>query len=361
GEVQTLLRLGQFDRALEAAAEFRDIFGAENYYCELMDHGLDIERRVREDLLRLAKTLELPLVATNDLHYTHQHDANSHEVLLCVQSGSTLADPNRFKLDAHDFYLKSAEEMRTLWSELPEACDNTLAIAERCSVEFSEGAGTYMPQFDVPEGESETSWFVKEVEKGLHHRFGDAVPDTARKQAEYETEVISSKGYSGYFLVVADFINWAKRNGIRVGPGRGSGAGSIAAYAMGITDLDPLQHGLIFERFLNPERMSLPDFDIDFDERRRGEVIKYVSERYGEEQVAYIVTYGTIKAKQALKDSARVLGYEFSMGERLTKALPPAVMGKDITLSGTHDPDDKRYAEAGEFRELIATDPDAAR
>jgi len=361
GEVQTLLRLGQFDRALEAAAEFRDIFGAENYYCELMDHGLDIERRVREDLLRLAKTLELPLVATNDLHYTHQHDANSHEVLLCVQSGSTLADPNRFKLDAHDFYLKSAEEMRTLWSELPEACDNTLAIAERCSVEFSEGAGTYMPQFDVPEGESETSWFVKEVEKGLHHRFGDAVPDTARKQAEYETEVISSKGYSGYFLVVADFINWAKRNGIRVGPGRGSGAGSIAAYAMGITELDPLEHGLFFERFLNPERMSMPDFDVDFDERRRGEVIGYVTEQYGSDRVAQIVTYGTIKAKQAIKDASRVLGYPFAMGERVTKAMPPPVMGKEIPLTGIFDATHERHSEAGEFRSLYESDAEVQK
>src|SRR5690625_3824895 len=361
GEVQTLLRLGQFDRALEAAAEFRDIFGAENYYCELMDHGLDIERRVREDLLRLAKTLELPLVATNDLHYTHQHDANSHEVLLCVQSGSTLADPNRFKLDAHDFYLKSAEEMRTLWSELPEACDNTLAIAERCSVEFNEGTGTYMPQFDVPEGESETSWFVKEVEKGLHHRFGDAVPETVRKQAEYETEVISSKGYSGYFLVVADFINWAKRNGIRVGPGRGSGAGSIAAYAMGITELDPLEHGLFFERFLNPERMSMPDFDVDFDERRRGEVIGYVTEQYGSDHVAQIVTYGTIKAKQAIKDASRVLGYPFAMGERVTKAMPPPVMGKEIPLTGIFDATHERHSEAGEFRSLYESDAEVQK
>jgi DNA polymerase-3 subunit alpha len=250
-----------------------------------------------------ASDLGLPVVATNDLHYTEPQDAQAHAVLLCVQSGSTLADPKRFKFDADEFYLKSADEMRTVWRELPEACDNTLLIAERCDVQFTESVGRYMPNFPVPEGENEESWFVKEVEVGLHRRYPAGIPDVVRKQAEYENEVITSKGYAGYFLVVADFINWAKANGIRVGPGRGSGAGSMAAYVMGITDLDPLQHGLIFERFLNPERMSMPDFDVDFDERRRGEVIQYVTEKYGDERVAQIVTYGTIKAKQALKDA----------------------------------------------------------
>ena len=359
GEVQTRLRLGQYDKAVEAAAEFRDIFGAENFYCELMDHGLGIERQVQQDLLRLARDLGLPLLATNDLHYTRAEDAKAHAALLCVQSGSTLADPNRFKFDADDFYLKSAAEMRHTWRELPEACDNTLLVAERCEVTFSEGEGRYMPRFPCPEGEDETSWFVKEVEAGLHRRFPDGVPDYARKQAAYEAEVIIGKGYPGYFLVVADFINWAKRNGIRVGPGRGSGAGSMAAYAMGITDLDPIPHGLIFERFLNPERPSMPDFDVDFDERRRGEVIRYVTEKYGEERVAQIVTYGTIKAKQALKDASRVMGFPFAMGEKLTKAMPAAVMGKDIPLTGIFDPQHKRYAEAGEFRALHDADPDA--
>src|SRR5699024_8841554 len=192
-------------------------------------------------------------------------------------------------------------------------------------------------------------------------RYPEGVPDDARKQAEYEIEVVTGKGYAGYYLVVADFINWAKEQGIRVGPGRGSGAGSIAAYAMSITELDPLQHGLIFERFLNPERESMPDFDIDFDERRRSEVIGYVSDRYGEENVCNIVTYGSIKAKQAVKDAARVLGYPFAMGEKLTKAMPPDAMGKGIPLSGVFDPDHPRYAEAEEFRQLIATDPDAKR
>lgn len=360
GEIQTRLRLGQYDRALEAAAEFRDIFGPENFFCELMDHGLDIERRVRADLLRLAKELNLPLLATNDLHYTHAHDAESHAALLCVQSGSTMDDPNRFQLEGGGYYLKTAAEMRAMFREHPEACDNTLLVAERCNAEFDESAN-YMPRFPVPEGETEATWFVKEVERGLDLRYPDGVPEKVRQQAEYEIDVITKMGFPGYFLVVADFINWSKDNGIRVGPGRGSGAGSMAAYAMRITDLDPLEHGLIFERFLNPDRVSMPDFDVDFDDRRRGEVIKYVTEKYGSERVAQIVTYGTIKAKQALKDASRVLGYPFSMGERLTKAMPPAVMGKDIPLSGVFDPEHPRYNEAGELREVIETDQDAKK
>ncbi|HKS00212.1 MAG TPA: DNA polymerase III subunit alpha [Arthrobacter sp.] len=366
GEVQTRLRLGQYREALEAAAEFRDIFGAENYFCELMDHGLDIERRVTGDLLRLAKELNLPLVATNDLHYTHEHDAKAHEALLAIQSGSTLLEPtydnggSRFAFSGSGYYLKSPQEMRELFRDHPDACDNTLLIAERCEVSFNTGAN-YMPRFPCPEGEDETSWLVKEVDKGLHYRYPQGIPDKVRKQADYELDVITSMGFPGYFLVVADFINWAKNNGIRVGPGRGSGAGSMVAYAMRITDLDPLHHGLIFERFLNPDRVSMPDFDVDFDDRRRPEVIDYVTRKYGDERVAMIVTYGTIKTKQALKDSSRVLGYPFSMGEQLTKALPPAVMAKDIPLADIQNKDAKRYSEAGDFRQLISTDPEAAK
>lgn len=358
GEVQTRLRLGQYDAARAAAAEFQDIFGKENYFCELMDHGLSIERRVIDDLLKLSKDLSIPLVATNDSHYTHQHDAKSHAALLCVQSGSTLDDPKRFKFDGDGYYIKSPAEMRQVFRDRPEACDSTLLIAERCEVEFDTSAN-YMPRYPVPDGETEESWFVKEVERGLHERYPTGIPDEVRKQAEYETGVIVQMGFPGYFLVVADFINWAKDNGIRVGPGRGSGAGSMAAYAMKITDLDPLQHGLIFERFLNPDRVSMPDFDVDFDDRRRGEVIQYVTEKYGDDRVAQIVTYGTIKAKQALKDAGRVLGYPFSMGEKLTKAMPPAVMGKDVPLTDMFNPDHSRYKEAVEFRALIESDPDA--
>ncbi|MCW4459414.1 DNA polymerase III subunit alpha [Microbacterium sp. MPKO10] len=358
GEVQTRLRLGQYKEAREAAADFRDIFGPENYYCELMDHGIGIEKRVATELLDLAKDLGLKLVATNDLHYTHASDAKSHSALLCVQSGATIDDPNRFKFDADEFYLKSADEMRMLFRDHPDACDNTLEIAERCNVTFDTTAN-YMPRFPVPEGETEQTWFVKETEKGLEYRYPQGIPDAVRERAEYEIGIISQMGFPGYFLVVADFINWSKDNNIRVGPGRGSGAGSMVAYAMRITDLDPLEHGLIFERFLNPDRVSMPDFDVDFDDRRRGEVIKYVTEKYGDERVSQIVTYGTIKAKQALKDSARVLGYPFGMGEKLTKAMPPPVMGKDIPLTGIFDKEHARYKEASDIRSVVETDPDA--
>jgi DNA polymerase-3 subunit alpha len=360
GEIQTRLRLGQWDEAVRTAGELQDIFGRENFYVELMDHGLDIERRVTQDLLRLSGTIGAKVVATNDLHYVREEDASSQEALLAINSGSTLDDPDRFKFDGTGYYVKSAAEMRRVFADLPEACDNTLLVAEQCEVSFNTSAN-YMPRYPVPDGEDETSWFVKEIERGLHRRYPGGVPEASRKQAEYETEVIVQMGFPGYFLVVADFINWAKQQGIRVGPGRGSAAGSMASYLMGITELDPLQHGLIFERFLNPERVSMPDVDVDFDERRRGEVIRYVTEKYGDDRVAQIVTYGTIKAKQALKDSSRLLGFPFAMGEKLTKAMPPAVMGKDIPLSGIFDPKHERYAEAGEFRQLHDTDPEAQR
>jgi DNA polymerase III subunit alpha len=363
GEVQTWLRIGDYDKARAAAGDFQDIFGRDNFFLELMDHGLSIETRVRDGLLRLSKDLGIPPVATNDSHYTNPADASAHEHLLCVSSGSTMADPKRFKFSGDSYYIKSPTEMRELWGErngLPEACDNTLLIAERCEVEFDESAN-YMPRFPVPEGETEDSWFVKEVEKGLRYRYPDGISDAVRRQADFEIGVITQMGFPGYFLVVADFINWAKDNGIRVGPGRGSGAGSMAAYAMRITDLDPLEHGLIFERFLNPDRVSMPDFDIDFDERRRGEVIRYVSDKYGDDRVSMIVTYGTIKAKQAVKDSSRILGYPFAMGDRITKAMPASVMGKDVPLKEIFDSNHKRFGEGGEFRALYDADADVKK
>ncbi|MCL2788301.1 MAG: DNA polymerase III subunit alpha, partial [Micrococcales bacterium] len=361
GEVQTRLRLGQWEEAVMWAGDMQDILGRENFYVEVMDHGIDIETRVRADLLRLARHIGAPIVATNDLHYTREEDAAAHDALLCVQVNKQITDPSRFKFDGSGYFAKSSSQMRELWRELPEACDATLEIAEACNVEFAEEAGAYMPRFDVPPGEDETSWFVKEVEAGLLRRFGETVPDHVRRQAEMETAVITSKGYAGYYLVVADFISWAKRQGIRVGPGRGSGAGSMAAYAMGITELDPLRHGLIFERFLNPERPSLPDFDIDFDERRRGEVIDYVTRKYGEDRVAQIVTFGTIKAKQAIKDAARVLGYPYSLGDQITKLMPPPQQGKDLGLADVFDPRHERYAEGGELRAAVDGDADTAK
>ncbi len=360
GEVQTLLRLGKYDQARESAAYFRDVFGADSYFCELMDHGNDVERRVREDLLRLAGDLGLPLLATNDLHYTRPEDDIGHEALLCVQSASTINDPDRFKFDGTGYYLRSAAEMRELFRDLPEACDNTLLVAERCEVAFDDER-SLMPRFPVPEGETEETWFIKEVERGLAGRYPDGIGQEVRERADYETKMICQMGFPGYFLVTADLINWAKQQGIRVGPGRGSATGAIVSYAMGITELDPLVHGLLFERFLNPERISMPDIDIDFDERRRGEVLAYVTDKYGDDRVSQVVTYGTIKAKQALKDASRVMGYPFAMGERLSKAMPPSVMGKDIPLSGIFDSGHARYGEAGEFRGLYESDADVAK
>ena len=248
GEVNRWLQAGQYDKALAAAADYRDILGAGNYFCEVMDHGLQIETKFRKDLMRIARSLDLPLVATNDLHYVRASDADTHDVLLCIGTRTTMDDPKRFRFDARDFYLKSAAEMRSVWSELPEALENTLLIAERCEVAFTEGANL-MPQFPVPAGESEESWLVKEVERGLHKRYPESIPDNVRTQAEYEVGVIMQMGFPGYFLVVADLVQYAKDNGIRVGPGRGSAAGSMISYALGITDLDPIRHGLLFERF----------------------------------------------------------------------------------------------------------------
>ncbi len=367
GEIQVHLRHGNYDAARKAAGDFQDILGRDNYFLELMDHGLDIERRVRDGLLKLGADLQIPLLATNDSHYVMREDSASQEHLLCINSGSTMDIPagdgpgQRFAFSGDGYYLKSAAEMREIWRDFPEACDNTLLIAERCDVSFTEGNGTYMPRFPCPEGENEDSWLVKEVERGLQVRYPGGVPSEVRAQAEFEIGVITQMGFPGYFLVVADFINWAKDNGIRVGPGRGSGAGSMVAYAMRITDLDPLKHGLIFERFLNPDRVSMPDFDIDFDERRRGEVIRYVTDKYGDDRVSYIVTYGTIKAKQAVKDSSRILAYPFAMGDRITKAMPASVMGKDVPLQEIFDPAHKRYGEGGEFRALYDGDADVKR
>ena len=363
GEVQTRLRLGQFDEAVKAAGEYQDMFGKDSYFIELMDHGLDIEQRVTKDLLEVGKAINAPLVATNDLHYVTEADAQIQDVLLCINSGSRLNDPDRFKFGGSGYFLKSARQMRELFREFPEACDNTLTIAEMCDVEFrttDEGAN-YMPRFPTPAGEDEESWFVKEVQRGLEYRYPSGIPDEVQKRADYEVSVILQMGFPGYFLVVSDYIKWAKEQDIRVGPGRGSGAGSMVAYAMRITDLDPIEHGLLFERFLNPDRVSMPDFDVDFDDRRRGEVIEYVERKYGDDRIAQVITYGVMKTKNSLKDAARVLDYPFAMGDKLTKTLPPTVMGKDISVKGIFDPEDKRYAEAGEFRRLHDEDPDVQK
>ncbi|KAF0963681.1 DNA polymerase III subunit alpha [Rhodococcus sp. T7] len=365
GEIQTRLRLGHDREALEAAAKWQEIWGKDNFFLELMDHGLSIERRVREGLLEISKKLEIPPLATNDCHYVTKDAAENHEALLCIQTGKTLSDPTRFKFDGDGYFLKSAAEMRALWDDqVPGACDNTLLIAERVqSYDDVWAHHDRMPIFPVPEGETQGTWLRKEVMRGLDRRFPDGPPEEYLARADYEIGVILEMGFPAYFLVVGDLINHAREVGIRVGPGRGSAAGSLVAYAMGITNIDPIPHGLLFERFLNPERVSMPDIDIDFDDRRRGEMVRYATDKWGSDRVAQVITFGTIKTKAAIKDSARVQFGQpgFAIADQITKALPPPIMAKDISVSGITDPNHERYKEAVEVRALIDSNPDVAK
>ncbi|HWE89839.1 MAG TPA: DNA polymerase III subunit alpha [Pseudonocardiaceae bacterium] len=368
GEVQTRLRLGQFKEAMQAASDYRDIFGQENFFIELMDHGLAIERKVREDLLKLGKELGLPPLATNDSHYVTSDQAASHAALLCVQAGKTLDDPNRFKFDGDGYYLKSAEEMREFWDSettgVAGAADNTLLIAERIeSYDDVFAEVDRMPRFPLPPGKTEDDLLRDDVAKYIPARYPNGLPEGYQERIDIELGVIAKMGFAGYFLVVGDLVRWAKSQGIIVGPGRGSATGSLVVYLLQITDLDPIEHSLIFERFLNPERISPPDIDLDFDERRRGEVMQYTVEKWGAENVAQVITYGKIKTKAAIKDAARVLYGQpgFSMADRISKALPPPVMAEDIPLSGIFDPAHPRYNEATEVRELAQSDAEVGR
>jgi DNA polymerase-3 subunit alpha len=362
GEVQTRIRLGQYDKAVEAAARYRDIFGPENYFLELMDHGLAIERRVREDLLKLGKELGLPPLATNDSHYVTQTQAEAHDALLCIGTGKQLADQNRFRFSGSGYYIKSADEMRAMWDAVPGACDNTLLIAERVGDYAPVFAHRdLMPKFAVPEGETESSWLRKETLKGAQHRFKGAPSAEVLERIDYELGVIDTMGFPGYFLVTSDICRYARANGIGLGPGRGSATGSMVAYCTGITELDPIEHGLIFERFLNPERITMPDVDLDFDDRRRDEMIDYVTKKYGDDRVCQIVTFGTIKAKAAIKDAGRVLGFPYPLGDRITKAFPAAVGGKEIPLAAIFDDKHPRYGEATELRKMYEEEPDVKR
>jgi DNA polymerase-3 subunit alpha len=356
-EVATHLLHGQEAKALEAAAAYRDLLEPGAYFIELQDHGLPDQRRVLPRQVALARTLGVPIVATNDLHYTLREDAKPHDVLLCIQQQKVQTDTQRLRFDSDELYLKSPQEMRAAFAELPAACDATLEIADRCEVELLYGERApadqrfHLPRFESPDGSALDDYLRKLVYDGVAERYAVVAPDLVER-IEHELGVICDMGFASYFLIVWDLIRFAREHGIRVGPGRGSAAGSVVSYALRITDLDPLRYGLIFERFLNPGRLQMPDIDMDFDERRRDEVIRYVAGRYGSDHVAQIITFQTIKGKQGIRDAARVLGFPASVGDRLCKMYPPAVMGRD-------HPIERALELSPELREAYEGEPEA--
>ena len=346
--------------ARATAAEYRDIFGADRYFIEMQDHGLADQRAILRHQVELAHEIGVPVVATNDLHYTRPEDAKPHDVLLCIQQQKLQSDPKRLKFDAEDFYLKSAAEMRarlrraarrraTRPSRSPSVSSCSLS-SSGCSV---EGMTEYrLPRFETPAGEPLESYLRELVERGAVDRYGDPLSTEVIERIDHELSIISKMGFAGYFLIVWDLIRFAREQGIRVGPGRGSAAGSVVSYALRITDLDPLRYGLLFERFLNPDRIEMPDIDMDFDERRRDEVIRYATEKYGSDHVAQIVTFQTIKGKQGIRDAARVLGFPPRVGDELCKMYPPAIMGRD-------EPIDSALQTSPELREAYERQPEA--
>lgn len=365
GQVPRLILENRIGEAREAAGRWREIFGPENFFIELQNHGIADQDVVNRHLVEFSSSLGIPMVATNDLHYTRREDAESHDVLLCLQTGATVDEPGRLRFDGDAFYLKSREEMEAVLGHYPEAIDRTLDIAERCEVKIAFGE-LKLPDFVPPDGSSLDSYLRRLVLEGAKQRYGDPIPREVGNRIDYELDVIGSMGFAGFFLIVGDVVNWAKGRGIRVGPGRGSAAGTITTYCLGVTSLEPLRYGLVFERFLNPERREMPDFDIDFDERHRGEVIRYLRQRYGEDRVAQIVTFATIKGKSAIRDAARVLGYPYGMGDRLAKMFPRPLLGKDPSLEDCFERsrDSKwtyAFTEAGELRKAYEEEPDAKR
>jgi DNA polymerase-3 subunit alpha len=361
--LQSLLR-GDFEAACGHAARLQEIFGPGNLFVELQDHGLEKQRKTNPQLIDIARRIGAPLLATNDSHYTHREDAVAHDALLCVQTGSTMDDPKRFKFEGNEHYLKSSAEMRSLFADQPNACDNTLVIAERADVEIDFGKPK-LPSFPRPPGFGDADTYLRHLAMGgAEARYGAPIPAKVADRLEYELGVISHMGFSDYFLVVWDLIDHARSKGIRVGPGRGSAAGCCVAYCLRIVDLDPIRYDLLFERFLNPGRQQMPDIDMDFDERYRGEMIRYATERYGWDHVAQIVTFSTIKARAAVRDAARVLGLPYSVGDRIAKAMPPLVMGRDTPLSACLEKvagHEDGYHAAMELRDMYAVDPDAQK
>ena len=361
GHVLQSLLNGDDAGALEKAGRLQDIFGRDNFFIEIQDHGLAAQRETNPKLLEIAKKIQAPLLATNDSHYTHQHDHESHDALLCVQTGSLLSDPKRFQIEGSDHYLKTAAEMRYLFREIPQACDNSLWIAERANVEIEFGK-PLLPNFPLPEGFQDDEAYLRHLTQvGAEKRWGSDVPQAAVERLAFELQTICDMGFASYFLITWDLIKYARDSGIRVGPGRGSAAGCAVAYCLWITDLDPIEYDLLFERFLNPSRISMPDIDMDFETRYREDMIRYAAERYGRDHVAQIITFGSIKARNAARDAARVLGYPYGVGDKIAKAMPPLVMGRDTPLKYCFEDVPKYhdgYKAAADLRAMYDTDPD---
>ncbi|NDE80057.1 MAG: DNA polymerase III subunit alpha [Actinobacteria bacterium] len=358
--LQSLLRDDYAD-ALAKAARLQEIFGRDNLFVELQDHGIPSQARTNPQLMQIARDLDAPLIATNDSHYVHRHDADSHDALLCVQTNSMKDDPKRFRFEGTEHYLKTSQEMRHVFREVPTACDNTLWVAERADVTIEFGK-PQLPNFRVPPGfDDDASYLDHLTREGAAKRWGDNLPPAVIERLAYETKVISDMGFASYFLIVWDLIRYARSRGIRVGPGRGSAAGCAVAYCLGITEIDPIRYDLLFERFLNPSRISMPDIDMDFDSRYRDEMIRYATETYGREHVAQIITFSTIKARNAVRDAARVLGHPYSVGDRLAKAMPPLVMGRDTPLRfclEKHPKHEDGYRAAQELRDIYESEED---
>tara|TARA_Y100001970_G_scaffold153586_1_gene188039 strand:- start:444 stop:3890 length:3447 start_codon:yes stop_codon:yes gene_type:complete len=359
-----------YSKALEKAKFYQSIFGEENFYIELHNHGIEQQKLVLPDLLKISKDVGAPLVATNDSHYVNKEDSSAHDALLCVQTNATLDDDSRFKFDGSGYYVKSSEEMRKIFPEnkYPKACDNTLEIAERINYNFSSPK-YYLPDFPVPEEKTSVEQYLsKRVLEGAEEVY-KKITKEIKDRINYELEVINSMGFASYFLIVGDLINYAKQNKIRTGAGRGSAAGSIVAYCLGITGIEPLKYGLLFERFLNKGRKELPDIDMDFDERYRTDVINYVINKYGKDKVAHIITFATIKAKQAIRDSARVLGLPFSSGDKVAKMMPPMILGNTATISECLKLDEENksgyskefYAASSELRDQYKKDKEVKK
>jgi DNA polymerase-3 subunit alpha len=368
GVVLQALLTGDVADAERKAARLQDIFGKENLFVELQDHGIPDQHRTNPQLVEIARRIGAPLLATNDSHYTHREDAVAHDALLCVQTGALLSDANRFKFEGTEHYLKTAAEMRHLFRDVPEACDNTLLIAERADVQIELGKPS-LPEFPVPARftgdtyEDRALAHLRDLTmEGARQRYGSPMPAEVVERLDYELGVIGSMGFAAYFLVVWDLIRFARESGVRVGPGRGSAAGCCVAYCLRIVDLDPIRYDLLFERFLNPGRKQMPDIDMDFDERHRADVMRYAADKYGSDRVAQVITFSTIKARAAVRDAARVLGKPYAVGDRIAKAMPPLIMGRDTPLRACLDRAEgyeDGYASAGELRAMREADPEA--